>query len=255
MSVPTAPTPAPDNPSGGDGSGDDATSLVEMLSNADRVEDFFTELALLAVGDVDAALSCGLSVRGIPTSRLLAATSDDFARQMDDIQYQLDDGPCLTALRDDVVVEITDIATDLRWPRFSERGRGEGAGAALSVPLSVGHRPVGVLNLYARTPGAFASADRARAETLAAHAAGAVSLAARLAEHEEQTRNLRAALSSRSEIDQATGILMCRHHITAPAAFDLMRRSSQNTNTKLRDVATQLITDITGQPPMSGPAK
>lgn len=245
----TAALPAPDDAPRGGRPGDDTATLVEMLSNADRVEDFLLELALRAVGDVDAALSCGLSVRGIPTSRLLAATTDEFARQMDDIQYQLDDGPCLTALRENVVVEVTDIAEDTRWPHFSERGRIEGAGASLSVPLRVGERPVGALNLYARTAGVFTPADHARAQTLAAQAAGAVSLAARLAEHEELTRNLRTALSSRSVVDQATGILMGRHRIPAPEAFDILRRTSQNTNTKLRQIATQLITDTTGRPP------
>src|ERR1700709_613999 len=116
MPVPSAPHPAPDNAPRNDRSGEDATMLVEKLSNADRVEDFLAELALLAVGGVDAALSCGPSIRGIPTSRVLAAASDEFARQMDDIQYQLDDGPCLTALRENVIVEVADIATDARWP-------------------------------------------------------------------------------------------------------------------------------------------
>jgi GAF domain-containing protein len=223
-----------------------------MLSNAERVEDFLAELALLAVAD--AALSCGLSVPGISSSRLLAASSDEFARQMDESQYQLDDGPCLSALRDNVIIEITDIATDSRWPDFRRRGRAEGAGASLSIPLSVGDRPVGALNLYARAPGAFTGADRTRAEALAAHAAGAVALAARLAEHEERTRHLRTALTSRSVIDRAVGILMGRHHVGAAAGFELLRQASQQTNTKLREIAVQLITDTTGHAPDPEPA-
>ena len=88
-------------------------------------------------------------------------------------------------------------------------------------------RPVGALNLYARDPGAFTAADRARALSLAAQAAGAVSLAARLAEHEEQTRNLRTALSSRSVIDQAMGVVMAQNRCDASAAFQILRSASQ----------------------------
>ncbi len=227
----------------------DPVSLVEMLSSADRIEDFLAELAQLAVGDVRAALACGLSVRGIPASRLLAGTSDDFARRMDEIQYLLDDGPCLSALRENRIVEVSDIAEDQRWPAFSERGRAEGAGASLSIPLAVGERTVGALNLYAHTPNAFTDTDRDRAVRLAAHASGAVALAARLAEHENHAQNLTIALASRSTIDQAIGVLIGRHHITAEAAFTLLRERSQKTNVKLRDVAAQLITEATKQPP------
>ena len=168
---------------------------------------------------------------------------------MDEIQYLLDDGPCLTAIRDNVVVEVPDIASDPRWPGFVERGQSQGAGASLSVPLSVGGRAVGALNLYARTAHAFTDADRGQAELLAAHAAGAVVLAARLVDHEERSRHLYQALTSRSMIDHATGILMGHHRVTADAAFELLRHRSQNTNTKLRDVAKQLIHEITGHWP------
>lgn len=262
MTVPPAPTPhdAPRTaPSEAYADTEAATAggelgmLVEMLFRADRVEDFLSELALRAVGDVDAALSCGISVNGIPTSRLLAATSDDFARRMDEIQYELDDGPCRACLRDNAAVEVADIATDDRWPAFRERARAENAGACLSIPLSVGQHAVGALNVYARVPGGFSVADRARAQDLALHAAGAVALAARLAEHEERTRHLLTALTSRSAIDHAVGILMGRHRITSSAAFDLLRQASQHTNTKLRDIAARLIAETVGQPPHDGP--
>jgi hypothetical protein len=116
-------------------------------------------------------------------------------------------------------------------------------------PLIIGQHAVGALNVYARVPGAFSVADRTRAQTLAVHAAGAVALASRLVEHEERTRHLQTALTSRSAIDQAVGILMSRHRISSTAAFDLLRRASQRTNTKLRDIAARLIADTTGQPP------
>jgi AmiR/NasT family two-component response regulator len=75
---------------------------------------------------------------------------------------------------------------------------------------------------------------------LAAHA----SLAARAVEQRSTLqslgRDLQQALLSRDVIGQAKGILMKRLEITPEDAFDLLRRSSQNLNLKLRDVARDL---------------
>jgi len=61
------------------------------------------------------------------------------------------------------------------------------------------------------------------------------------------TQNLEAALETRDRIGQAKGILIASHKITSDDAFDLLRRSSQNLNRKLRDIADHVI--HTGQLP------
>lgn len=228
---------------------DFAATLVETLSSAHGGEDFLRGLTRLAVERVRAASSCGVSVSGLSASMLLDAATGEIARHMDDIQHQLQDGPCLVAQRDNVIVEVSDLATDTRWPSLSKRGFARGARTSLSVPLAVGDRAVGTLNLYARVANAFTPIDRARAIDLAAQAAPALSLAARILSHEEQTEHLRTALCSRSVIDQAIGILMGRHRITPEVAFDHLRRLSQTTNTKLREVAAELVAETGGQRP------
>lgn len=225
-----------------------APDLLAVLFGSDRVESFLTEVARAAAGLVDGALACGVTVQAMPRSRVLAATSDPFAQRMDAVQYDVDDGPCLTALRTGTLVAVDDIATDPRWPAFSRRGRCEGAAMSLSVPMLVQGRAVGALNLYARRPGGIGAGDRVRAQQFADQAAGAVALAARLAESEETARHLSTALRSRSTIDQAIGALMAQTRISADAAFDLLRLRSQHTNTKLRDVAATVLREITGHP-------
>ncbi len=64
------------------------------------------------------------------------------------------------------------------------------------------------------------------------------------------TENLRAALESRAVIEQAKGILMERLKVTADRAFDTLVRVSNDTNTKLRDVA-QAVVDTGSVPPES----
>lgn len=220
-----------------------AAELVAALLGAVRMDEFLTEVARRAVGTIDGAPSCGITVQATARSRRLAATTDEFAGRMDAAQYEVDDGPCLHCLRVGTIVEVPDIATDSRWPAFSRRGRQEGAGASMSIPMFMNDAPIGALNLYTRHVGGLSDQDRNRGVQFAEHAAGAVALAARLAEGEESRRHLLNALASRSMIDQAMGIIMGQAHVSAEQAFDILRRRSQQTNTKLRDIALKIIED------------
>ena len=105
------------------------------------------------------------------------------------------------------------------------------------------------MNIYAATPRSFSLEQRARAHAYADQAAAAIAVATRLAHHSQLTDDLRAAMASRSLIDQALGIVMGHLRCNADDAFAVLRKMSQDTNTKLRDVASVVITRTTGQPP------
>jgi hypothetical protein len=107
-----------------------------------------------------------------------------------------------------------------------------------------GESAVGALNLYAFEPSTPSVGMQARAAQFAEHAAGAVALALRIAEHGEMIDNLRTALTSRTVIDQAIGILMAQEKCDATAAFDLLRKASQGRNIKVRDVAAGIVAGV-----------
>ena len=226
---------------------DVALELHSLLVDATGVESFLVEVARRAAGAVDRAQSCGVTVRDTATSRILGATTDEFAQRMDDVQYAADDGPCLTCLREGVAISVPDIRSDQRWPAFARRAAEEGAGSSLSVPMVVRERTVGTLNLYSRSAHALDTTDRAQAAQFAGYTAAAVALALELAEREQREHHLETALRSRSTIDQAMGVLMGQAHITAAAAFRILRQRSHNANVKLRDVAAAVIADATRQ--------
>jgi GAF domain-containing protein len=174
-------------------------------------------------------------------TRMLGATSDEFARRMDEVQYAVDDGPCLRCLHDGVPV----IATDPRWPAFTQRGRSEGAGTSLSVPLRVDGKSIGALNLYSRQAPGLDDTDQARAAQFADRAAGAVALAMPLARSTDQQLPLERALISRSAIDQAIGVIRGMNRLNAEEAFAVLRKRSQRSNIKLREVATAVLDEVT----------
>ncbi|MFC4947989.1 GAF and ANTAR domain-containing protein [Pseudonocardia sp. GCM10023141] len=226
-------------------SGGVTVELQSILLGAEGIEAFLTEVARWAAGTVDRAQACGVTVQATPSSRMLGATTDEFAQRMDAAQYAVDDGPCLHAMRHGVTVLVDDIASDEQWPAFSARGRKEGAGASLSVPLVVLGTSVGALNLYSRKPFGLTVEDQARAAQFAHQAAGAVALGLQLAERENREQHLEVALRSRTIIDQAIGVLMGQAGIGPDEAFGILRIRSQHTNVKLRDVAAAVLADVT----------
>jgi GAF domain-containing protein len=169
------------------------------------------------------------------------------------MQYELDDGPCLHAMRDARTVRIEDTAEKAHWPEFEAQAASHGIRSCLALPLNADGRPVGALNLYAREASAFGTAEARLAENFAEDASGALSLAIRLASHAALIEQLRSSLASRGVIDQALGIIMAREHCTQDRAFAILRSASQNGNVKLRDVASAVVTSMTGEPPRPAP--
>jgi GAF domain-containing protein len=143
-------------------------------------------------------------------------------------------GPLVEAMRTGQDVLIRDTAIDPRWPRWAAEVRELGVRAVLDVPLTTATDTVGMLGLYSIAPDAFSPDDIAVAHILARHA----SVALANARHEA---TLAQAVDARKLVGQAMGILMERYDLDGDRAFTVLRRYSQDTNTKLRDVALQLI--------------
>ena len=121
-------------------------------------------------------------------------------------------------------------------------------------PAACEGRRIGALNLYARDASAFGAAEAWRAADFAENASGALTLAIRLTSDAALIEQLRASMASRTVIDQALGIIMAREQCTQARAFAILRSASQNSNTKLRDIASAVVTSVSGEPPQPSPA-
>ena len=226
--------------------------LQALLLGTESVDGFLREVAGLAAGTLGNGLSCGITLQ--PNGRpLTVASSDGLASQVDELQYGLDEGPCLASLRTGQVVRIDDLAAEQRWPRYAGRALGYGVVSSLSYPTQVQGRPVGALNLYSRDPGFFGELQTRQAERFAQDASTAAGLAARMAQQAVLTDQLRASLASRSVIDRALGVIMGEQRCSAEFAFEILRGASQNRNIKLRQVAEEIIIRVTGQPSQPPP--
>ncbi len=169
------------------------------------------------------------------------ASSDPLALELDELQYRLGSGPCLTASTTGQPVEIVDTRATVQWPDLAARAAERGCESVLSFPLPVQERVSGALNVYARRSSAADDRTRELVSRFAAYAVVPVSNMYLYQSAVEQAEHLRAALDSRAVIDQAKGILMERMKLTADQAFQVLARASMKTNRKVRDVAEAFV--------------
>ena len=230
-----------------------APHLLGLLVQSPDLDAFLTRLARLAAEAVTPAAGCGITIRrdGRPFS---PAVSNDLAAQVDELQYVADEGPCLDALRSGTVIVVDDLTQEQRWNQYRPAATAHGVVSSLSLPLVVDGERLGALNLYSSTAAAFTGPIREQAEGFAGQAADALTVAMRHVRQAQLQEQLAQAMVSSSIIDQAIGILMAQQRCTATTAFDLLRQASQNRNRKLRDVAADLITRVSGAPPQPRPA-
>ncbi|MGH3627943.1 MAG: GAF and ANTAR domain-containing protein, partial [Sciscionella sp.] len=134
------------------------------------------------------------------------APTNEIAAKLDALQVELDQGPCLSALRHEHTVQIDDMKSETRWPRFAARAAELGVHAALSFQLYVRDDALGALNLYAHRPHAFGQESHVIGHLFAQHAAVAYTEAIR-------HHHLGEALTNRDLIGQAKGILMNRERV------------------------------------------
>lgn len=215
----------------------DLARLVLAGQNLPDVLELIVNLAVSAIAGVDGA-SVSVVVRDGQRFETTNASSASI-RQIDEAQYERAEGPCVEAIR--TAAEVTVRLPVERWPDFSGHALGEGILSVTSLPLSVEERTLGALNLYSRTAPALDPAATAVARGLGAQAAVVVANAAALTVAEMTNQQLQEALETRDLIGQAKGILMARERIDADRAFDILRRASQRTNRKLRDIAAEII--------------
>ncbi len=168
------------------------------------------------------------------------AATDAHVLELDRLQYELGEGPCLHAMDSGEPVRVEHARHEQRWPRFIAAAAPLGLRSSLGIRLSVEARTVGALNLYSFSSDTLDDETEHLAELFAVHAGLALG-------HARRIENLNAALASRKVIGVALGILMERLHIDEDQAFAYLTRISASTETKLRDVAASVVEEVSSR--------
>ncbi len=213
---------------------DRMAELARAFAPPPRLEDVLAGVTSAAVELIPGADMAGvlLTAKGGKFESLV--DTSDLVRRLDGVQERHNQGPCVEAATDELVIRTNDFATDNRWPKFARAAIAAGVHSNLSFRLYGSTQTAGALNVFGSKPNVFTSESEAIGLVLASHAAAAI-LASR---HGQQ---LESAMASRDTIGQAKGIIMERFDVDAVRAFDLLRQLSQTDNIPLAVIAQRVI--------------
>jgi GAF domain-containing protein len=215
--------------------------LARAVAGPRSVDDVLADVTSTVMELIPGTDTAGVLMIGKGGTFNSLAGVTELPQKLDELQMTFNEGPCVQAALDQAIVRTDDFRTEERWPKYSPAVVELGVLSGLSFKLYTTNRTAGALNLFAFKPNAFDGEDETIGTVLAAHAAAAI-LASR--EGEE----LQSALSTRDRIGQAKGIIMERYNVDDIRAFEMLRRLSQDSNTRLVDIAARVI-DTRGEGP------
>ncbi|WP_371400561.1 GAF and ANTAR domain-containing protein [Kribbella sp. NBC_00662] len=217
----------------GSGAAERFAQLALDLHDSDGVEETVGAVVQFALQALDCS-HAGVALVLSGGQLQVPAVTDPVVAEIYALQVGGGQGPLAESMRGHSVVLVRDTASDDRWPEWAGKVLELGVRSVLDMPLTTAAGTVGVLGLYSTGLDAFGPDEEAIAHILARHASVAVASA-------RQEYSLAQAVDARKLVGQAMGILMERYNLDGDQAFAVLRRYSQDTNTKLHTVALQLI--------------
>ena len=179
-----------------------------------------------------------LVVDGEPTT---AAVTDRLSVEIDLVQYDTGDGPCLAAINEGDVIRIDVMERDRRFARLAAGALAHDVNSVLSMPLAAHGRAVGALNLYSHQVNAFDAESEKQAQPLADYAGEVIAGSPLYAYSLDLVDGLVEDLESRAAIVQATGVLIATEGLDGAGAMDRLRHLALASGESMRTVADWLL--------------
>lgn len=223
--------------------------LLALLEHREPLQDVLARLVQSATATIPDTGSATVSILRRDGSAYTAAGSHTWAINLDEQQYQAEDGPCLHAARTGRLVRL-DTTNEEQWRDFCRAAQASEVAVAVGVPLPLDEDLAATgaaLNLTTPHAQAFDPLDEALLELFTNALSAAINHAYRHARARDLAEQLSQAVETRDLIGQAKGVLITRHHCSSQEAFQYLRQASQRTNTKLHDVAARLVTAETNE--------
>ncbi len=226
--------------------------LQDLIVGTESVAEFLGGLSAMAATalyrSTGTAVECGVTLQYGRKSTTIAGSTER-AVQLDRIEHQVGEGPCIEALKVRAPVLLADVHTDPRWPEYQKWLIKEGCGSVLGVPLELGEEAAAALNFFAPETGVFTQDTINQAASFADIAGRAVRLAVRVGTAEGAADDLSAAMESRTAINLACGIIMGQNRCSQSEAMSILVKVSSHRNQKLRVVAEEMVRKVSGEEP------
>lgn len=218
--------------------------MQDLLLSSHHLKDFldeFTRMTAESLAGGGEEVWCGVTLLRHNRGGTVASSSAR-AQVVDELQYAFGDGPCLTAAREHRLVHVPDMRTEPRWGDYTRAAVAEGILSAVGVPFELGNEATAALDVYSGQAGGYDEATIAAIRRRVRLTSKAPRLAVRMERHRATQDDLEAAMSSRTIIDLAVGMIMNQHQCGQQEAFDTLRSLSNHRNVKVRELAEQMVT-------------
>ena len=184
-----------------------------------------------------------ISVLAGPATGLTLSATDAVAARLDDLQFDLGEGPCWTALAHRVPVLMDSRTLDAEWPTFREAltndALTQGVRTLHALPLAIGALDIGAIDLYSGNAEPLSPELISEASLLADVAAWGV-LRAILRDHAQGYDNESIGYARR-EVHQATGMIIVQLGVTPEDAELLLRAHAFASGVSVRAVAKDVV--------------
>ena len=195
----------------------------------------------------DAVLDCVVTLRA-PGRKPVTAGAPEAAVALTRWDQEHSHGPASESLDGSVAILLNAESRDPRWPHYRQRLQAAGYRSAVSLPLEVDNGYAGAMTFFASEPNVFTPGLMSQAFVLRERASRSLSLATRVRRASEFTDQLRSALSSRTTIDIACGVIMGQNKCSYDEAFAILAKASSHRNMKLRLIAESILEGYGGAP-------
>ena len=172
----------------------------------------------------------------------LAAASSERTHDLEVLQLQRDEGPCLDCFHTGQAVIVPDLSAEgQRWPAFTAAAEKLGYASVHAVPMRLRDNVLGTLGLFGNDPGRLEADDLALAQALVHVASVAIVNEKSAADRDVVNAQLQHALTSRIVLGQAKGVLAYVGDLDMDTAFAALRRYARDRGEKLSDVASKVV--------------
>jgi hypothetical protein len=170
----------------------------------------------------------------------LIQATDSTASRLDELQFDLGEGPSVDAFRTATLVTVPDLAAAIRWPAFLESAAVLAVGAIFAFPLMLGAASTGTVTCYRTTPGELGDDAADIGGSLCRAIAGpafrrAIVLAA------DEAPDEAPPAASRREIHQATGMVLTQLNISATDALSRLRAYAFSNGHTVQEIAHDVV--------------
>lgn len=222
---------------------DTLARLASVRIDQPTLEHVLHELLQVTQQAMEASVAMSVTSIDADGSLTTVASTSDEVREVDVFEYGIDEGPCITALATGEEQLIDDVTVDGRWPRFSDHAGEAGFISVAGLPLSIGERTIGALNLYAAEVSGL-NRDLERARTLTQAAAIVLANGSAYRRRFLATSKLHDELDEIATVNQAIGMLMVQRRCDLEEAQQLLLATAQATGRSVEDVAANIVAQV-----------